>query len=190
MTLLCIEHLYKKCCLAYALEFSILLACCCLWCEYIYVFAGMAVGDEAQSIDIFEELCDICRRQGLLQDAPAGLCQNAQQQLSDLAELMRSYGFPTPGWGEEDSTEEPNGATDMAVDQVNLVTCLSFTLFRFHPEMPLLHLHPDAPEQSCSHKWPKPVARCSVALTVAWTCLFMVTGISKQHKDCACSTLL
>ena len=90
----------------------------------------MAVGDEAQSIEIFEELCDICRRQGLLKDAPAGLLQIAQQQLADLAELMRSYGFPTPGWGEEEDAEESNSAADMAVDQVALLTCLSFMLFR------------------------------------------------------------
>ena len=90
----------------------------------------MAAGDEAQSIEIFEELCDICRQQGLLKDAPAGLLQIAQQQLADLAELMRSYGFPTPGWGEEEDAEESNGAADMAVDQVALLTCLSFMLFR------------------------------------------------------------
>ena len=92
------------------------------------------MGDEAQSIDVFEELCDICRR---LQDAPAELLQNAQQQLADLAELMRSYGFPTSGWGEEDDAAEPNGAADMAVDQVSLLICLSFMFSRLHLEMPL-----------------------------------------------------
>lgn len=79
----------------------------------------MAAGDEAHSIDIFEELCEMYRRQGALQDASSGLgrFQNAQQQLGDLADLMRSYGFPTPGWSEEDA-EGPSGAADMAVDQV------------------------------------------------------------------------
>ena len=90
------------------------------------------MGDEAQIIDVFEELCDICRRQGLLQDAPAGLLQTAQQQLADLAELMRSYGFPTPGWGEEEEAEESSGAADMAVDQVSLPTCFNLTLRRLH----------------------------------------------------------
>ena len=81
----------------------------------------MAVGDEAHSIDIFEELCDTCRRQGLLQGAPAGQLQNAHQQLADLAELMRSYGFPTPGWDEDtEAAEALSGAADMAVDQVTL----------------------------------------------------------------------
>lgn len=81
------------------------------------VIAGMAMGDEAQSIDIFEELCDICRRQGLLQDAPSGLFHTGQQQLSDLAELMHSYGFPTPGWGAEEEDDQ-DGTADMAVDEV------------------------------------------------------------------------
>ena len=94
----------------------------------ISFLAGMAVGDEAQSIDIFEELCDICRRQGLLQDAPAGLLQHAQQQLADLAELMCSYGFPMPGWGEEEDAEELTGATDMAVDQVSLSGASRFSV--------------------------------------------------------------
>ena len=78
---------------------------------------GMGMGDEGQSVDIFEELCSICRRQGLLQDAPAGLFQNAQQQLSDLAELMHSYGFPTPGWGADEEGESSN-SSDVASDQV------------------------------------------------------------------------
>lgn len=84
----------------------------------------MAAGDEAQCVDILEELCEMYRRQGALQNASSGLdrFQNAQQQLGDLAELMRSYGFPTPGWSEEDA-EGPSDAADMAVDQVLLPTC-------------------------------------------------------------------
>ncbi|KAL3161555.1 hypothetical protein ABBQ32_010422 [Trebouxia sp. C0010 RCD-2024] len=80
--------------------------------------SGMAAGDEAQCVDILEELCEMYRRQGALQNASSGLdrFQNAQQQLGDLAELMRSYGFPTPGWSEEDA-EGPSDAADMAVDQ-------------------------------------------------------------------------
>ena len=42
-------------------------------------------------MQVFEELCAVWRGQNLNQDAP--------QQLVDLAELMQSYGFPTPGWG-------------------------------------------------------------------------------------------
>ena len=87
--------------------------------------AGMAAGDEAQSVDIFEELCEVYRRHGASQDESSGLVrfQNAHQQVGDLAELMRSYGFPTPGWSSEEDAEGPSGAADMAVDQVPLPIC-------------------------------------------------------------------
>ena len=88
----------------------------------VLVIAGM--GDEAQSIDVFQELCDIYRRQGLLQDSPSGLFQTAQQQLGDLAELMHSYGFPTPTWVEEGRGSEPSSTADVTADQVDLPRCI------------------------------------------------------------------
>lgn len=42
-------------------------------------------------LQVFEELCGAWKAKGSLQDAP--------QQLVDLAELMQTYGFATPGWG-------------------------------------------------------------------------------------------
>ena len=91
--------------------------------------AGMAAGDEALSIDIFEELFEMYKRQGAPQDESSEQArfQNAQLQLGELAELMRSYGFPTPGWSNEEDAEGPSGAADMAVDQVCLPTCLPFS---------------------------------------------------------------
>ena len=96
----------------------------------------MAAGDEAQSVDIFEELCEVYRRHGASQDESSGLVwfQNAQQQLSDLAELMRSYGFPTPGWSSEEDAEGLSGAADMAVDQVPLPTCFLSLAFQLQLE--------------------------------------------------------
>lgn len=84
----------------------------------VLLTAGMGIGDEAHSIDAFEELCELCRKQGLVQDTPAGLFQTAQQQLGDLAELMHSYGFPTPGWGEEEREGGQSSPADMSADQV------------------------------------------------------------------------
>ena len=34
--------------------------------------------------------------------------QDDPQQLSDLAELMHSYGFRTPGWGEAEGSGRPD----------------------------------------------------------------------------------
>ena len=66
------------------------------------------MGDEMQSIELFEELCGVCRGQGNLQDAP--------QQLADLAELMHSYGLPTPGWGQDRGPGRPETQATAASD--------------------------------------------------------------------------
>lgn len=55
-------------------------------------------------MEVLEELCGVCRGQGRWQDAP--------QQLTDLAELMQSYGFPTPGWGEDQNGGRADGHAD------------------------------------------------------------------------------
>ena len=76
----------------------------------------MGPGDEAHSVEVFEELCGVCRGQGSMQDAP--------QQLSDLAELMHSYGFPTPGWGEGEGPGRPDSLANAAsgLEQVRWMT--------------------------------------------------------------------
>ncbi|KAL0032094.1 hypothetical protein WJX77_004782 [Trebouxia sp. C0004] len=73
--------------------------------------SGLGLTDEAQSVEVLEELSGVCRGQGRWQDAP--------QQLTDLAELMQSYGFPTPGWTEEEGLgrADSHGDTDMMVRQ-------------------------------------------------------------------------
>ena len=53
---------------------------------------------------------------------PSGLVQHAQQQLGDLADLMHSYGFPTPGWGEE-AEARASGNDDMSTEQVHQHYC-------------------------------------------------------------------
>lgn len=78
--------------------------------------------DEAQSAEVLEELCGVCRGQGRWQEAP--------QQLTDLAELMQSYGFPTPGWTEEEGPgrADSHGDTDMIVRQVLPFWRMCYTL--------------------------------------------------------------
>lgn len=43
---------------------------------------------------MFVELCEVVKHEGYI-----------PQQLTDLAELMQSYGFPTPGWGWADEED-------------------------------------------------------------------------------------
>lgn len=61
--------------------------------------AGMAAGEEAQSIAVFAQLCEMIKQHEALQDDASGLpqLQNAQQHLGKLAEVMHKHGFPTPG---------------------------------------------------------------------------------------------
>jgi len=82
----------------------------------------LGLANEAQSIEVLEELCGVCRGQGRWQDAP--------QQLTDLAELMQSYGFPTPGWTEEEGPgrADSHGDTDMGVGQVLPFFCMYYAL--------------------------------------------------------------
>ncbi len=88
-------------------------------CNITVCDVGLGLGDEAQSIELFQELCGICRGQGRWEDPP--------QQLTDLAELMQSYGFPTPGWGDEEEPDRAgshrDAASNMVVDQVRVRTC-------------------------------------------------------------------
>jgi len=83
---------------------------------------GLGLANEAQSIEVLEELCGVCRGQGRWQDAP--------QQLTDLAELMQSYGFPTPGWTEEEGPgrADSHGDTDMGMGQVLPFFCMYYAL--------------------------------------------------------------
>ncbi|DBB04839.1 TPA: hypothetical protein ACH3X3_010127 [Trebouxia sp. C0006] len=83
--------------------------------------SGLGMTDEAQSAEVLEELCGVCRGQGRWQEAP--------QQLTDLAELMQSYGFPTPGWTEEEGPgrADSHGDTDMIVRQGSSTAKLTST---------------------------------------------------------------
>ena len=85
--------------------------------ELVSWYTGVGLADEAHSMEVLEELCGVCRGQGRWQDAP--------QQLTDLAELMQSYGFPTPGWGEEGDVGRAasHADTDMGSREVKWLPC-------------------------------------------------------------------
>ena len=117
-----VRHAKQKCiCKQMQLfSYSVWPSHCCFWLysctQYLCCnIAGLGPGDEAHSVEVFEELCGVCRGQGSLQDAP--------QQLSDLAELMHSYGFPTPGWREGEGPGRPDPLANAAsgLEQVRCI---------------------------------------------------------------------